>query len=205
MDFSARRLIDDFARRHPRLVALALMLSSVALLATSDVEEPDDEYLYEFGIAGPFVRVELTDTEPSALVRVNVRALALGEEDIVTTEGAVLLVGGGLGFIGIDLALAPSVSVRIDATSAPPEQEVLVVSSSFAEARELEFTGDCSTFADDDPCVATVTIELARTDAGASGGTVTVNMGHDFSKIARKSDSPDEQVQLPWSVEVTTE
>jgi hypothetical protein len=205
MDFSARRPIDDYARRHPRLVALAVMVSSVALLATSDVEDPHDEYFYEFEVAGPFVRVELTGTEPSALVRVNVRALALGEDDIVTTEGAVMIVGGGLGFIGIDPALAPSVSVRIDATSALPEPEVLVVSSSFDAARPLEFTGDCSTFADDDPCVAVATLELARTDAGASGGTVTVNMSNDFSKIAQKSDSPTERVRLPWSVEVTTE
>jgi hypothetical protein len=200
MDFSARR-IDDFARRHPRLVTIALMVSSAGLLATSS-DGPND-YRYDFDLAGPLTRVELTDTAPSAVVRVNVRAHALGTADIATTENSTMRLNGSLSFVGVDPVVAPSVSVRIGATSA--ESEVLVVSSSFYAARELEFTGDCSTFLEDDPCIAVATIELSRTDAGTSGGTVFVNLRHDFAKSAPKSDSPNERVRLPWSVEVTSE
>jgi hypothetical protein len=210
MNRSIRDLFDELVRRRPLLVKAMLVLSSAALLATSEHEdegEPEEgDHPVSFVLTGPTARVELTETTPSALFRFHVRALSLGVHDVVTTEGAIINVTGAVTRASVDPAVTEAVSVSVDANRFGADQpDVLTtVFNSFSTWENLEFTGDCATFAAADPCVAQVAIELVRADGGAGGGIVTVNVTPDFEMTAFTSEGTSGRVELPWAVVIST-
>jgi hypothetical protein len=179
----------------------ALALASAALLATS----APPEYHYSFFVEGATTHIELTETKPSALVRITARANALGLDRKPTTQNAFVSLHGSVLSAGVAEGSTPFVEVRWGGGPADGGTETLNVVTNFTLHDYLRFEGDCATFADDDPCEAEVTLELARGDEGEGGGVVAVDVEHNMASSYPKGESPSARGTAPWTVEVIVE
>ena len=190
------------ARTGNRILRYGLLaVASAALLATSG----PPRYEYSFTVEGATTHIELTETKPSALLRISARANALGVDRKPTTQNASISFHGSVLSAGVAEGTAPFVEVRLASSGADGGSETLNAVTTFTLHDSLDFEGDCATFADDDPCEAETILELSRGDDGSGGGVVAVDVQHAMQSTYPKGESPNSGGPAPWTVEVTVE
>jgi hypothetical protein len=177
-----------FASRHPWTVRAAFVTSCLALLATSPGpgERP---FAYRFEAEPIAVTTDLTPESPARVYRITLRAEALGVDGISS-------------MVGLDQgAPTPFVAFMAYTEDQSATHTPVNVLTEISRPIGLEFTGDCATFDNANPCVAVVIVELSRTDNGASGGLVNIAWSVNLSAYANKPHGPDVgPLDLPWAV-----
>jgi len=184
-------------------VRAAFFTGCLALLATSG----PPKYRYAFDAEPLTFTTDLTPDTPTRVYRITLRAESLGVDRVSTTSNASATVHGTIAIAGLDQG-APTPFVAFDAydlepmTQAPPHTPVNALTE-ISKTFTPTFAGDCRNFDPADPCVATLIVELSRTDDGASGGLVNVPWSLALSASADKPGAPNVgPVELPWTVSV---
>lgn len=176
------------------LTRLALLVSAAALLATSPPDQP--RRTYEFELDGTGESVALTREQPRALFMFSIRADSLGPDGVESTGNARVRISGTVQASDLE-GEQPFVSVLING-------ERLDVLQSFDTTAPLVFEGTCDAPAEDAPCQASFTVELARNDDGEQGGSLNVDWSYEISSSGELPGEGNDQSGLdpPWSVEV---
>ncbi len=184
-------------------VRAVFVAGCLALLATS----APPKYRYAFSADTLAFTTDLTPDTPTRVYRITLRAESLGVDRVSTTTNASASVHGTIAMAGLDQG-APTPFVAFDlydpepATPLPPHPPVNALTE-ISKTVTPAFHGDCRHFDVSDPCIATIIVELSRTDDGASGGLVNVPWSLDLSASADKPGAPDVgPVDLPWTVSV---
>jgi hypothetical protein len=170
------------------------------LLATS----APPRYEYHFQGEPLTFTTDLTPDMPTRVYRITLRAEALGRDRVRTTSSATANVHGTIAIAGLAPG-APTPFVAFDAydPDAPAQHAPVNVLTEINRSTSLRFSGDCATFDTANPCVATLVVELSRTDDGASGGLVNVPWSLELTSMADKAEGPDVgPLELPWAVSV---
>ena len=175
-------------------IRLALMASTLALLATSPGTVPRKSYNFERSVTGE--SVELTSDQPGASFLVTIRVETLGPDDVQSTGDATVQITGRLTSTGVDGNM-PFVSVHAG-------DRKLEVLQSFDTTSALNFEGTCDAPAENAPCQATFSVELSRNDDGTQGGSVNVDWSFELtSRGELEGEGADESgLDPPWSVEI---
>ena len=201
----------------PWLLGALIIASTVALLGTSEAS-PDpvstpqrsNEYstttVYTFartGIAG--ASVDLTQAAPSATFFVNLRADALGPHDVVTTDGASVIVDATMTSSGFaEGTAAPFVhfTLRSLGTNGLVEQQAL---DHLVQSESLIFDGNCAQPTSGAACGTSFALEVSRMDGGESPGAVHVSWTFDLEssgQVYGTADANTGPFDPPWTVEV---
>ncbi|RYZ08385.1 MAG: hypothetical protein EOO73_08005 [Myxococcales bacterium] len=198
------------ARRQLWGMAAVVVASSAALLGTSDVDHPSGLARYEFrrdSIDGGVVRLSVD--QPSATFFVNVTAIDLGPENVVSTTDAHALIEGTVEAAGLSEGQErPPVAVRVVTTNGQSAFEQPVVDSLSTKVA-LPFVGNCNNPQTGMACAAHFLVEVRRTDDGEAGGELTFAWHFSLSSLGQVARNGAEEdvslgpVEPPWTVEVT--
>src|SRR5687768_16052791 len=182
------------ATQRTLLTRLALLVSAAALLATSPPEQPRRSYEFVLGAAGE--SVALTREQPSALFLFSIRADSLGPDGVESTDNAQVRISGTVQASELE-GEQPFVSVQMGG-------QRLDVLQSFDTTAPLVFEGTCEAPAENAPCQASFTVQLARNDDGEQGGSLNINWSYEITSSGEQPQEGENQSGLtpPWSVEV---
>lgn len=176
------------------LIRGALLASALALLATSAPNVPYRSYAFERSVAG--VTVSLTREQPSALFFVTIRADSLGPDDVVSTSDATVRVKGTIVAQDIE-GDAPTVTLQAG-------NGQLQARESFDTTLPLVFEGTCEAPAENAPCQASITLQLARDDDGTREGSLEVEWSLELASSGQVEGDGEDRTGLdpPWTVQV---
>lgn len=201
----------DIGVTGPKLwgMGAVIIASTAALLGTSPDDEPSTYHHYEFrldSIDGG--AVELTVDRPSATFFVNVTAVDLGPEAVVTTTDAQAHVEGTVEAAGLsDGQVPPRVDVKITSTDGKVDFHEAVMDR-FSPVLVLPFKGNCLAPRSGAACAARFSVEVRRLDDGEAGGALIFAWHFALSAEARLAVRGTQEVQHdpqepPWTVQVT--
>lgn len=176
------------------LIRGALTASALALLATSAPNVPYRSYAFERSVAGE--AVSLTREQPSALFVITIRADSLGPDDVVSTDDATVRVRGDI--VARDLeGETPAISVLAGSNQ-------LEARESFDTTLPLLFEGTCDAPAENAPCQASFTLQLARDDDGTRQGSLEVEWSLELTSNGLVEGEGEDRTGLdpPWTVQV---
>jgi hypothetical protein len=185
------------------LIRGMIAATGLAMLATSE-----QTFFFDFSQTVAGLHIDLTEQRPSAVVQITATAMGLAPDGKPTTEGAIFRVRGTVGSGtatngdagGADVPRWLHVSIDTDASSA---ESPMAVPADFDLTRGMQFRGNCAAPGDPSaPCQAALRIHFEREDGGQGGGSLAVDWSLIFSARTFKNDKPDEDLPLPWQIEV---